>query len=562
MPHKITLKHFQSFDDVGASVHDIARVNILIGPNNAGKSKILRAIDRTINQHKKSLISESGATYTIEVERPFSDAEIKKHFPPGSNYSQYGDAWGVFGSNIGGSEIKYTLGTQSAIATKEFRINLSSKLDRWNRQSVLQTIEATLHQRIDAQGVETFPGPVFYIAAERDVRPEGESDNNHIQADGSGVTNLFRHILTTAGVSKEPIEKAVLADLNEILAPSHQFSRIQVLQHSNKNWEIFLEEKGKGLVPLSQCGSGLRTIIHLLAYTNLIAKRADGKIAAGTFLCEELENCLHPHVQRNLFDYLDQVVELPARIFMTTHSSVCLDHFQGREDVVLTHVYQEDGRTRSRPVEAFQDQCGVLNCIGAKASDALQSNAVVWVEGPSDRIYLKKWIELCGSTLREGVDYSIMFYGGDILAQLTMSPDEEVAEYVRLLKINRNSAIIIDSDKTRPNEQLRETKVRVRAEAESAKQFVWITKGKEIENYITDSFLGTHLEDPEPIGKYDPPWKTLVGIHPRGSKRGLHRKVELATFVTSKATASDFELDWRDRTMDLIGFLARANLKG
>src|SRR5262249_17900879 len=159
----------------------------------------------------------------------------------------------------------------------------------------------------------------------------------------------------------------------------------------------------------------------------------------------------------------------PAKLFMTTHSPICLDFFQGHSDAALTHVYQENGVTKSNPIEAFQDRSGVLDRMGARASDALQSNSVIWVEGPSDRILLKAWFKLCGAgDLREGIDYCIMLYGGDLLAHLTMNEtvavDEasEVAEYIRLLRINRNSAIIIDSDKRRANESIRATKQRIK----------------------------------------------------------------------------------------------------
>jgi hypothetical protein len=51
----------------------------------------------------------------------------------------------------------------------------------------------------------------------------------------------------------------------------------------------------------------------------------------------------------------------------------------------------------------------------------------IWVEGPTDRIYLQQWIKLPRSNLEEGVDYSIMFYGGRLLSHLTPDDEEESA---------------------------------------------------------------------------------------------------------------------------------------
>ncbi len=129
-----------------------------------------------------------------------------------------------------------------------------------------------------------------------------------VEPDGSGVTSLIQRALLDSTKSAEPVERWLLSDLNRIMSPDHKFTRILARFRSSNQWEIFLEEEGKGLVPLSQCGSGLKTVLHLLAHTNLSADRRGKKVAKGTFLLEELENCLHPHVQRNLFSYLDDVI--------------------------------------------------------------------------------------------------------------------------------------------------------------------------------------------------------------------------------------------------------------
>lgn len=481
-------------------------------------------------------------------------------FPEGQSYTTLGDSWLTFGRNLGGTAVSYVFRPQRGIEAKDIRLAIGPDLMRYNNDQVSNTARGAIAREVSEGRVGKLSTPVHYIAAERDVRPEGDGGPSRVNPDGSGATNLVRELLTTAGVSKEPVEKGLLNDLNSLLAPDHRYSRIQVQRHrSTGAWEIFLQEDGKGLVPLSQCGSGLRTLVHLLVLTNLIAKRSGEKISQGTFLFEELENCLHPHVQRNLFAYLDDVIELPARVFLTTHSAVCLDYFQGHNDVTLTHVFQRDGKTRSRPIEAFEDRCGVLDRMGSRASEALQSNAVIWVEGPSDRTYIKHWFDLLGGRVVEGRDYSVMFYGGDLLAHLTMDADTEVQEYIKLLRINRNSAIIIDSDKTYQAEPIRETKRRVKEEAEQIGKIAWITRGKEIENYLQPAFVERVFGEAIPFGIYDPPWPRLKGKTPVGASRTLQTKVEFAEIVRRNAGANDFQLDWRERCNELLEFIRSAN---
>lgn len=45
-------------------------------------------------------------------------------------------------------------------------------------------------------------------------------------------------------------------------------------------------------------------------------------------------------------------------------------------------------------IDNYFSKSELLNDLDIRASDLLQSNGIVWVEGPSDRVYVKRWIEL------------------------------------------------------------------------------------------------------------------------------------------------------------------------
>lgn len=133
----------------------------------------------------------------------------------------------------------------------------------------------------------------------------------------------------------------------------------------------------------------------------------------------------------------------------------------------------------------------ILDDLGYKASDLLQANSILWVEGPSDRIFLNKWISILDPDLLEGVHYSVMFYGGRLLAHVTMSNDNE-NNLIKLLRINRNSIIIIDRDGLSDTAIINDTKTRI--ENETTRGICWITRGREIENYISTSTLSRYAE--------------------------------------------------------------------
>lgn len=169
------------------------------------------------------------------------------------------------------------------------------------------------------------------------------------------------------------------------------------------------------------------------------------------------------------------------------------------EDTAVTHLWLDaNGVTQSRAIETTADGLRALHDLGAQASDLLQANSVIWVEGPSDRIYLNRWIELLHPELklREGIDYTIMFYGGRLLSHLTMqrdspveTPEEETSELIQLLRINQHSAILIDSDRKSSQAGINATKQRIQAECAKSDIFCWITPGREIENSLPVSAI-------------------------------------------------------------------------
>lgn len=80
--------------------------------------------------------------------------------------------------------------------------------------------------------------------------------------------------------------------------------------------------------------------------------------------------------------------------------------------------------------------------------------------------------------------------------------------------MNRNAIVVIDSDKKSTKAHINDTKRRIRDELKKQGMFCWITKGKEIENYVSaeavNRTFGCDLKQIEPyelfpeyISKYD-----------------------------------------------------------
>jgi energy-coupling factor transporter ATP-binding protein EcfA2 len=226
-------------------------------------------------------------------------------------------------------------------------------------------------------------------------------------------------------------------------------------------------------LPIEDLGTGVYQAVILAARATIIEN---------SVICiEEPELHFHPELQRQIMQYLDD--QTNNQYFITTHSAHVMDSVDG---CIISVRLDENGNSKIDLPMKSQDRRQVCHRLGYRPSDLLQSNCLIWVEGPSDRFYLKSWIKAVDSNLQEGWHYAFALYGGRLLSNFSAEDDETGAdEFIQLLPINRFPAVVMDSDIKESGKSINATKKRIKDEVDKVGGYCWITDGREIENYIS-----------------------------------------------------------------------------
>jgi len=485
------LKNYKSFGPTGAEFKNIKLVNVIVGRNNIGKSALLHALDFLCKDRPNF---EMGPA--IEMTQALDDKTLMQVFQPNTSRGELGDRhWEDHGVNFVGASF-----TWKEIADKQFEF-------------IKTDANATPIELKYITGIR--PTSVFRslkhvkLDADRDIKPEAIDNSLSITSDGVGATRIIHKYLQHVEFDRSLIQNTLLTALNQIFSPDIEFNEIVTRFHSNSNqWEIFLGEASKGPIALSASGSGLKTVILTLLNLLIRPNFENTPINKYIFSLEELENNLHPALQRNLFIYLEEfAIKNDCHIFLTTHSNVAIDIYGHSEHSQILHVTRGEDGIIGNTYTGDTVGHGVLDDLGVRASDLLQANGLIWVEGPSDRVFLKKWIELWSNNeLSEGRHYQFVFYGGSVLANIDARiPDNETREAIAAFKINRNFAFICDSDRKNANGSLKPRVAQLIKDVADTRAMVWVTRCKEIENYIPkEAFEGVHGKAKlANIGEYD-----------------------------------------------------------
>ncbi|MAO18627.1 AAA family ATPase [Muricauda ruestringensis] len=502
------LEQFQ-MDKTDGFIFGVTKFNVFAGVNNSGKSRLLREIAcksdgleffrSDLNEDEFKRLQKSvlnGYDSTLRIARN-KGIKLKDEFN--------------FANSLG----KITI--EEAIKFLELTEKLLLLNEEWfdkilpNQKSQLKDVMAQFKNVRDIclsqyrQFLMSKNTKTLYIPILRGLRPIQYVDNNRFANNDSFLERTKydyfqdpnRDLSIYTGLTiYEDVRKLLLGDENQrdeirqfegflqeyifrskvTLIPKYDEDVLHIKLGRDKQYEIY------------NLGDGLQTIISILFPVFL--RRKDQ-----TIICiEEPENHLHPAWQvrlLNALQFFDKHI-----FFFSSHSAT----FINNPNVSIFAVKKTGVKSLISRLKLENEKIKTIHDLGYRPSDLLQTNYILWVEGPSDKVYINYWVSCISPELKEGVHYSIMFYGGDNYQSFLMNEGELELTFIK--RLNQNFGIILDSDRKNKNENHNPKKKEIQELFSETGNFCWLLKYREIENYVpmqtfkvaVEGFYGREVE--------------------------------------------------------------------
>lgn len=192
-------------------------------------------------------------------------------------------------------------------------------------------------------------------------------------------------------------------------------------------------------------------------------------------------------------------VKMPSRrkiqYFITSHSPILLSRFLELGKTASIYEFSIDwmangvGKDRngkdsnqsslwSKVRKINSNPHMTLEALGASSADILQCNGIIWVEGPSDVIYIRGWLRMYarkigGKQFVQGKHFQFQMYGGALLDSLYLQeqegdPDVERRKLVDMFSFSRNAFVVMDSDAVKSDDGL----IKDRSNYSAAKKYI------------------------------------------------------------------------------------------
>lgn len=199
---------------------------------------------------------------------------------------------------------------------------------------------------------------------------------------------------------------------------------------------------GKSQLPLEACGDGLRDLLAVVLFLSVYG--------AHDILLEEPGIRLHPAAQRRLLSVLEEESRSRA-VWLTTHDGVFVA--APSADMRFSVRRTGDGTSEVAIVTSPDDIRELNKDLGWRANDAFLAEEIVYCEGPSDRLVIEAIIAELGFSARRPAAVVSELGGCGVIWGRDRSALKRTLKLLREIAPHARHVAVLDSD-GRPQHQV------------------------------------------------------------------------------------------------------------
>lgn len=370
-------------------------LQLIAGPNNAGKSTFVRLLELFFsNPDAESILQHQPLNDYYAVEGPRQLSVITVHFGDLSM-----DETAVFSSIIRQRDRTFSVSLRS---TRKGVISFAA-----SRKPKAEEAQRYYKEVLDRFHFVKIPS--IRVADERIGGTDSlerllETLESVLVRKGSARSTTLQQSFATTIRPVEDLVRDLLDQSADAIRDDLPFQenkvrfRLPEPRHALRGMlsAAVIESHGTIAVPVVDRGTGFQSAL-VLGILRYVARKEANSGGNTLFAIEEPEAFLHPQTQRAMSKIIGDISR-DAQVIVTTHSSVLVDSFS--VDRVLRLPLSPSGleHTWHRPTLEPTDVGRLTRYCSAANSELVFANAVVFVEGEGDSAVVEKLLgHLCGS---------------------------------------------------------------------------------------------------------------------------------------------------------------------
>lgn len=322
-------------------------------------------------------------------------------------------------------------------------------------------------------------------------------------------------------------EERPLKDFQSFLGESFFSNKkiiLKSIEHEGiKNVHIKIGDEAE--FPITKLGDGIQAIIIL---TFPIFIYSNEKVY---FFIEEPENYLHPGMQRLFLETVSKIKNV--QLFISTHSNHFLDLSIDIDNEISIFSFSKqliDKKNRFAIENISSPNNNILDSLGVKNSSVFLANCTIWIEGISERIYIRKYLKLyteefpVETSYTEDLHFSFIEFSGNNITHWSFLDDISDVPNISATSISNRIFLISDLDKGKDERHSKLT--------ESLGNNFYLLKVLEIENLLSPEIIK------ETLYEYQ---KGLEKLSFKDFEQEDYRNISMGEFIPSIILNGDLQ---------------------